>query len=67
MLIMFLIILIPGRVIGTLTYAPLLMLILAAVKAGRPHELAQPPDENELDTSLLNEKQSILSINQIRI
>jgi hypothetical protein len=36
MLIMFLIVLIPGRFIGTLTFAPLLMLILAAIKAQRP-------------------------------
>ena len=35
-LVMFLIVLIPGRFIGTLTYAPLLMLILSAVKAWRP-------------------------------
>jgi O-antigen ligase len=34
-LIMFLIVLIPGRFIGTLTFAPLLMFILAAVKAKR--------------------------------
>lgn len=35
LLIMFLIILIPGRFIGTLTYAPLLMLLLASVKYGK--------------------------------
>jgi hypothetical protein len=33
---MFLIVLLPGRFIGTLTYAPLLMLILSALKAWRP-------------------------------
>ncbi len=35
LLFIFFIVLIPGRFIGTLTYAPLLMLILAAVKAQR--------------------------------
>ena len=35
-LIMFLIVLIPGRFIGTLTFAPLLMLILAALKVQKP-------------------------------
>jgi hypothetical protein len=36
LLMMLLIVLIPGRFIGTLTYAPFLMLILSAVKAWHP-------------------------------
>lgn len=35
-LIMFLIVLLPGRFIGTLTYAPFLMYFLSAIKAWRP-------------------------------
>jgi len=39
-LVMFLIVLLPGRFIGTLTYAPLLMLLLSAVKAWKPTVVA---------------------------
>lgn len=41
-LVMFLIVLIPGRFIGTLTYAPLLMLLLSAVKASKTEALFTP-------------------------
>ena len=40
---MFLIVLLPGRFIGTLTYAPLLMLLLSAVKASKREQIFYPP------------------------
>jgi hypothetical protein len=48
-LIMFLIVIIPGRFIGTLTYAPLLMLILSAIKAQRAEPKIQYR-EHEINT-----------------
>lgn len=44
LLIMFLIILIPGRFIGTLTYAPFLMLLLSSVKAWKPEAIVYNTD-----------------------
>lgn len=41
-LVMFLIVLIPGRFIGTLTYAPFLMLLLSAVKASKTDAIFTP-------------------------
>lgn len=40
LLIMFLMVLLPGRFIGTLTFAPFLMLALSAVKAWKPEPVA---------------------------
>lgn len=45
LLIMFLIVLLPGRFIGTLTYAPLLMLALSAVKAWRPESVSYTTED----------------------
>lgn len=57
MLVMFLIVLLPGRFIGTLTYAPLLMLILSAVKAWRPENWAPQ------NVDALKEQKEILAAN----
>ncbi|MEO5603572.1 MAG: hypothetical protein ABIR06_21810 [Cyclobacteriaceae bacterium] len=40
LLVMFLMVLLPGRFIGTLTFAPFLMLALSAVKAWKPEPVA---------------------------
>lgn len=48
-LLVFLVVLIPGRFIGTLNFAPLLMLLLASIKAGR-----QTESEAEEDTEKEN-------------
>ena len=48
LLVMFLIVLLPGRFIGTMTYAPLLMLAMSAVKAWRSEPVIYDNDhENE--------------------
>lgn len=47
-LIMFLMVLIPGRFISTLTYAPLLMLILSSLKSGYHILYVEEPEEEEL-------------------
>jgi hypothetical protein len=54
-LAMFVIVLIPGRFIGTLTYAPLLMLLLSAVKAGRLEEpdIITEPVESDSSVKIL--------------
>jgi hypothetical protein len=46
LLVMFLIVLIPGRFIGTLTYSPLLMLLLAALKFSDLYATEQVEEEN---------------------
>ena len=50
LLFMFFLVLIPGRFIGTLTYAPLLMLLLSTIKFGRI--TSQAPAELEAELSL---------------
>lgn len=50
-LAMFLIVLIPGRFIGTLTYAPLLMLVLAAMKVQGPGRIVNV-SENDLQHAI---------------
>ncbi|MBK0401918.1 hypothetical protein I5M27_02910 [Adhaeribacter sp. BT258] len=47
-LFMFLIVLIPGRFVGTLTFAPLLMLLLSTTKFGRVTSLAKDEPEPAL-------------------
>lgn len=47
MLSMFFIVLIPGRFIGTMTYAPLLMLLLSAIKAWTPATEVEEIEETE--------------------
>ena len=46
MLVMFLIVLLPGRFIGTMTYAPLLMLVMSAVKAWKTQRSEFPGEEH---------------------
>jgi hypothetical protein len=53
-LIMFLMVLIPGRFIGTLTYAPLLMLILSSLKSGYKILSVAEPEGNELAVTVTN-------------
>ena len=48
LLVMFLIVLLPGRFIGTMTYAPLLMLAMSAVKAWRPAPLVYPQNDDHI-------------------
>jgi len=48
LLIMFLIVLLPGRFIGTMTYAPFLMLALSAVKAWKPQAVVYS-DEDKIN------------------
>ncbi|MFC5269485.1 hypothetical protein [Adhaeribacter terreus] len=50
LLFMFVIVLIPGRFIGTLTFAPLLMLLLSTIKFGKATSLAEPEPETTLRT-----------------
>lgn len=52
LLAMFVMVLLPGRFIGTFTYAPLLMLLLAAVKYYRP-------TQEEIKKEVINEKQLV--------
>ncbi|GGF44822.1 hypothetical protein GCM10011339_36680 [Echinicola rosea] len=42
LLVMLLIVLVPGRFIGTFTFAPLLIFLLSAVKASKPKKLNRP-------------------------
>jgi hypothetical protein len=46
LLVMLLIVLLPGRFIGTMTYAPFLMLALSSVKAWRPAQVLPEMEEN---------------------
>lgn len=56
LLVMFLIVLLPGRFIGTMTYAPFLMLALSSVKAWRPWLVSPAVQENTRHPELaLNE------------
>jgi CDP-diglyceride synthetase len=50
LLIIFLIVLVPGRFIGTLTYAPLLMFLLSAIKFNDRFE-SVPVNEEQLALS----------------
>jgi O-antigen ligase len=49
----FLIVLIPGRFIGTLTFPPLLMLLLAALKYS--HQLLEVPEDSEEERLVISE------------
>ncbi|QDH80093.1 hypothetical protein FKX85_14045 [Echinicola soli] len=42
LLVMLLIVLVPGRFIGTFTFAPLIIFLLSAVKASRPKKIKRP-------------------------
>ncbi|MCP2043991.1 hypothetical protein [Pontibacter sp. HSC-36F09] len=55
LLAMFVMVLIPGRFIGTFTYAPLLMLLLSAVKYYRPAEEAMESEEEAVHQEKLLE------------
>lgn len=52
LLIIFLVVLIPGRFIGTLTYAPLLMLLMSALKFGGQLPESSLDDEEEMEVSI---------------
>jgi hypothetical protein len=54
LLVMFLIILIPGRFIGTFTFAPLLMLLLSATKYKKPDTPTSAPDKVDLTSQSTN-------------
>ncbi|GAB2530079.1 hypothetical protein [Rufibacter soli] len=54
LLIMFLIVLLPGRFIGTLTFAPFLLLLLASVKFGhQTSDLPEPQNSEEAEQPFL--------------
>jgi hypothetical protein len=53
LLIMFLMVLLPGRFIGTMTYAPFLMLLLSSVKASRSEPITNTTELQDQEAAVL--------------